>query len=116
MNSQAFLARTMEFRIGKFLTKYLGVQLSDKQNRIANWGGLIWRIQKRMNNYTFIMLNIPSRLILLKSVLQAMPIYQMASQAIPKTIMAKKWWKFSKNYYGKEQAKLKSWHCYHGNG
>ena len=35
------------------------------------------------------MLNIPSRLILLKSVLQAMPIYQMASQAIPKTISQK---------------------------
>lgn len=34
----------------------------------------------------------------------------------PKNYMAKKWWKFSKNYYGKEQAKLKSWHCYHGNG
>ena len=34
-------------------------------------------------------LNIPSQLILLKSILQVMPIYQMASQAIPKTICQK---------------------------
>lgn len=50
MLSQAFLARTMGFRIGKFPTKYLGVQLSDKQNRIVNWGGLIGKIQKRVDN------------------------------------------------------------------
>lgn len=89
MISQSFLARTMGFRIGKFPTKYLGVQLSDKQNRIANWGGLIGRSQKRMDNWIFRTLNIPSRLILLKSVLQSMPIYQMASKAIPKTICQK---------------------------
>jgi len=34
--SQAFLARTMGFKIGQFPTKYLGVQLSDQQYRIAN--------------------------------------------------------------------------------
>ena len=60
MVAQAFLARTMGFRIGKFQTKYLGVQLSDKQNRIVNWKGLIGKIQKRMDNWMFRMLNILS--------------------------------------------------------
>lgn len=41
---QAFLARTMEFRVGKFPTKYLGILLNDKKNKFANWGTywLIW--------------------------------------------------------------------------
>jgi len=34
--SQAFLARAMEFRIGNFPTKYLGIQLNDQQSRVAN--------------------------------------------------------------------------------
>ena len=85
-SSQAFLARTMGFRVGKFPTKYLGILLNDQQNRVANWGILIGKMQKRMQNWTFRALNIPSRIILLKSVLQSIPIYQLTSQAAPKTI------------------------------
>lgn len=88
--SQAFLARTMGLKIGQFPTKYLRVQLSDQHNKIVNWKGLLRKIKKkRMDNWTLRKLNTPSCLILLKSILQAMPVYQMASQAIPKTICQK---------------------------
>lgn len=108
MVAQAFLARTMGFRIGKLPTKYLGVQMSDKQNKIVNWKGLIGKIQKRMDNWTFRTLNIPSRLIPLKSVLQAMPIYQMASQAIPKTI-CQKMVEIFKKFLWQGTSKTKKW-------
>ena len=89
MTSQSFLARTMGFRARKFPTKYLGIQLCEKQNKIANWEGLMGKIQKRMDNWTFRALNTLSCIILLKSVFQSIPIDQMTSQAIPKTICQK---------------------------
>jgi len=84
-SSQAFLVRTMGFRVGKFPTKYLGILLNDKKNRVANWVTLMGKIQRRMQNWTFKVLNIPSCIILLKSVLQSISIYQLPSQDTPKT-------------------------------
>lgn len=87
--SQSFLEKSMGFRIGNFPTKYLGIQLNDQQNRVANWKTLMGKIQWKMQNWTFKMLNIQSRIILLKSVLQSILIYQLTSQATPKTVCQK---------------------------
>ena len=72
--SQAFLAGIMGFRIGNFPTKYLGIQLNDQQNRVANWKPLLAKIQGKMQNWTFRSLNMLSRVILLRSMLQSIPI------------------------------------------
>lgn len=79
----------MGFRIGTFLTKYLGFMLNEHQDRAINWEPLIKIIRKKMENWTFRSLNAPSQLILLKVVLQAIPIYQISCQAIPKSISQK---------------------------
>eukprot|EP00253_Pinus_taeda_P036608 PITA_36608 len=87
--AQRFLARTMGYRIGTFPSKYLGIMLNEHQYRAANWEPLIKKIRNKMENWTFRSLNAPSRLILLKAVLRAIPIYQISCQAIPKSISQK---------------------------
>lgn len=49
-SSQAFLEKTMGFRIGNFPTKYLGILLNYKKNRVANWSTLMGKIQRRMQH------------------------------------------------------------------
>eukprot|EP00253_Pinus_taeda_P015313 PITA_15313 len=86
---QRFLACTMEFRIRTFPTKYLGIMLNEHQYRAANWEPLTKKIRNKMDNWTFRSLNAPSWLTLLKVVLQAIPLYQISSQSIPKSISQK---------------------------
>jgi len=73
--SQRFLARTMGFRVGNFPTKHLDIMLNEYQYKVANWGPLIGKIRNKIDNYTFWSLNTPSQIILLRAVLQSIPIY-----------------------------------------
>jgi len=67
--AQIFLAHTMGFRIEIFPAKYLGIILNEHHYRVANWGPLISKIRKKMDNWTFRSLNTTNRIILLKEVL-----------------------------------------------
>ena len=84
--TQAFLARTLGFNIGTFPMKYLGVPLSITPLRIADWKDLITKMEKKLHNWAFRVLNAPGRLILLKYVLQSIPIYQLSGRTISKSI------------------------------
>lgn len=83
---QNFLGRTLGFQRGSFPIKYLGMFLNSGPIRIADWQDIILRVEKRIQNWAFRVLNAPGRLIMLRSVLQALPIYQLSGRAYPKGI------------------------------
>ena len=83
---QNFLARTLGFQRGSFPLKYLGMFLNSGPTRIADWQDIIIRVEKRIQKWAFRVLNALGRLIMLKFVLQALPIYQLSGRACPKGI------------------------------
>ena len=66
--------------------RYLGVPLCKTQLRVVDWRDLIIKMEQKLKNWVFRVLNAPGRLILLKSVLQSIPIYQLSGRAAPKSI------------------------------
>ena len=66
--------------------KYLGMTLNTAPVRIANWKDLIIKVEKRIHNWAFRVLNALGRIIMLKSVLQSLPLYQLSGRACPKSI------------------------------
>jgi hypothetical protein len=64
-------------------SKYLGLPLIDNPLRNTSWEDLLSNFRKKLASWTFRSLNLPGRLILLKSVLQALPIYAFSALAAP---------------------------------
>ena len=83
---QQYLARLLGFHIGSFPMRYLGVPLCKTQLRVADWHDLIIKMEQKLQNWAFQVLNAPGRLILLKSILQSIPIYQLLGRAALKSI------------------------------
>jgi hypothetical protein len=83
---QNFLTRTLRFRKGSLPMKYLGMYLNSGPIRQADWQDILTRVEKQIQNWAFRALNAPGRLIMLKSVLQALPVYQISGRACPKGI------------------------------
>jgi hypothetical protein len=66
---------------------YLGIPLIDNPLRNSSWDSLLSSFKKRLSLWTFHSLNLPGRLILLKSVLQALPVYLFSALAAPTFIL-----------------------------
>lgn len=110
---KAHLTRTLGFRHGELPTKYLGNQLDVNPSRIENWQQIIEKIKNRLASWSFKSLNIADRLVLLKLVLQSIPIYSLSVMAAPKGACTKMKEIFGKFLWGgpKQQRKwaLVSW-------
>ena len=90
------LTRTLGFRQGELPTKYLGNQLDINPKRMGNWKKIMEKLRNKMAGWTFRSLNIAGRIVLLKSVLQAIPIYPLSIMAAPQGACTK-----IKEIYGK---------------
>lgn len=77
----------MGFQHSSLPTKYLGIQLFENSLKKARWNDLLADLDQRLSSWTFRTLNTPARLILIKSTLQAMPLYLFSSLAAPKLIL-----------------------------
>ena len=75
------------FAKGSFPSKYLGVPLGLRKLKRTFWLELLDRMKKKIVNSTLRPLKLPSMLVLLKSVLQAMPIYLFSVLSAPKSIL-----------------------------
>eukprot|EP00253_Pinus_taeda_P007421 PITA_07421 len=110
---KAHLTRTLGFRQGDLSTKYLGNQLDIHPTRMKNWQEVIDKIKRRLTSWSFRSLNIASRIVLLKSVLQSIPIYPLSIRAASKGVCTKLREIFGKFVWGgpKQQRKwaLVSW-------
>jgi hypothetical protein len=83
---QQHIFEIIGFRRSSLPSKYLGLPLIDNALWNSSWEHLLSSFSKRLSSWTFRALNLPSRLILLKSVLQALSIYAFSMLAAPKFV------------------------------
>eukprot|EP00253_Pinus_taeda_P008885 PITA_08885 len=83
------LTRLLGFKQGDLPTKYLGNILDYSSKRLKNWQGILDKLTNRMENWTFRTLNFAGRIVLVKSVLQAIPIYPLSIMAVPQGVCIK---------------------------
>eukprot|EP00253_Pinus_taeda_P016827 PITA_16827 len=83
------LTRLLGFKRGEFPTKYLGNLLDFTSKKLKNWQGVLEKLRNRVANWAFRTLNMAGRIVLVESVLQAIPIYPLSIMATPLGICSK---------------------------
>ena len=85
--SQRNILHILGFSKGSFPSKYLGIPLGPCKLKRTSWLELLDQMKQKLTNWTLRPLNLPNRLVLIKSVLQAMPIYLFSVLSAPKSIL-----------------------------
>eukprot|EP00253_Pinus_taeda_P004859 PITA_04859 len=75
------------FSIASLPSKYLGAPLLDSAQKNSSWTSLLERLEARLSLWTHRSLNMASRLVLIKAVLQSMPLYLFSILAAPKWVL-----------------------------
>lgn len=83
------ITQILEFVEGSLPSKYLGAPLFEGKVTQKHWKELLDKMASKLNNWTHRSLNFPSRLTLVKSVLQAIPKYIFSVLAAPKNVLKK---------------------------
>eukprot|EP00253_Pinus_taeda_P025949 PITA_25949 len=86
---KSHLTRTLGFRQGELPTKYLGDQIDFHRTRMVNWLQVIEKNKNKMAGWAFKTMNIAGCIVLVKSVLQAIPIYPLSIIEAPKGACSK---------------------------
>jgi len=81
------ILRILGFQGSSLPSKYLGAPLSESTLKKVSWQELLEKIRQKLASWTFRSLNLASRLILVKSVLQSMPTYLFSVLGAPKGIL-----------------------------
>jgi hypothetical protein len=84
---QRSIARITGFQRSSLPSKYLGAPLLDKAIRNLGWQELLSKIEDCLNCWTHRVLTLPRRILLIKYVLMAMPIYVFYVLAAPANIL-----------------------------
>lgn len=84
---QLHISRILDIPRSSLPSKYLGIPLTRAPAKSISWDNLLLSISNRLASWTFRPLNIAARLVLLKSVLQALPTYLFTALAAPKPII-----------------------------
>eukprot|EP00253_Pinus_taeda_P033036 PITA_33036 len=88
-------------------SKYVGVPLTTRPMLKSIWEPLINKLQDKISKSTFRTLNLASRLILMKAVLQATPIFMLSALPTPKGVL-QHFRNIQRNFlWGKEETKKK---------
>eukprot|EP00253_Pinus_taeda_P035588 PITA_35588 len=85
--TQRAIARILGFTIATFPSKYLGAPLIASALKHAAWTDLLDKLQARLFLWTHRALNMASRVILIKVVLQSIPLYLFSFMAAPKWVL-----------------------------
>jgi hypothetical protein len=83
------LAATIGCKLSTFSLKYLGVPLSDNKLKLANWQGIIDKVQNKTQSWKDSLLSIGGRFTLLDSVLSATPLYILSLYKLPVKVKKK---------------------------
>jgi exonuclease III len=84
---QLHISAILGFKRSSLPSKYLGIPLIDSAHKHSSWENLLSSFSKRLSSWTFRALNLPSRLVLLKAVLQALPVYAFSVLAAPRSVL-----------------------------
>ena len=87
LTTQRNIGRILGFHKGRLPTKYLGVPLSHNLIRHASWQDLVDRVKARLSSWAIKPLNLLGRLVMVKSVIQAMPMYLLPVLLAPKLVL-----------------------------
>jgi hypothetical protein len=78
---QQHISRLLGIPKSSLLSNYLGIPLSDATTRNISWDSLLLSLSNCLIKWTFISLNLATRLVLIKSVLEAILAYLFSSLA-----------------------------------
>jgi len=84
---QKNISRILGFQRDFLPSKYLGVPLTAKPMLKSIWEPLINKLQDKVSKWTIRSLNLASRLVLTKAVLQAIPIVMLSALPAPKGVL-----------------------------
>lgn len=85
--TQRSIERILGFSTASLPSKYLGAPLMDSTLKHSSWKQLLEKLEERLTLWTNRALNMASRIILIKVVLQSMPLYLFSILAAPKWIL-----------------------------
>eukprot|EP00253_Pinus_taeda_P024057 PITA_24057 len=85
--TQRYIARILGFSIASLPSKYLGAPLIESARKHSSWISLLEKLESRLLLCTHRCLNMASRLVLIKVVLQSMPLYLFSILAAPKWVL-----------------------------
>eukprot|EP00253_Pinus_taeda_P021219 PITA_21219 len=81
---QSAILRILRFSSTKLPSTYLGAPLIASNLKHSAWKSLLDKLEAKLSSWTHRSLNMASRLVLIKSILQAMPLYLFSILAAPK--------------------------------
>lgn len=88
-------------------TNYLGVPLIARPMHKSIWELVLNKLQDRVKNWTFRVLNLAGRLVLTKVVLQSIPVFMLSALPAPKGVL-EKFRNIQRDFlWGKEETKKK---------
>ena len=85
--TQRNILRILGFSKGAFPSKYLRIPLGLGRMQKESWQELLDRMKQKLSSWVLHPLNFPSRLILVKSIMQAMHTYLFSILDSPKSIL-----------------------------
>ena len=81
------ILRILQFSEGTLPSKYLGALLAESTIKQVSWKELLDKMKQKLTHWTYRALNFPSRMVLVKAVLQAMPLYLFSVLSAPKAVL-----------------------------
>ncbi|MCH83014.1 LINE-1 reverse transcriptase like [Trifolium medium] len=81
-------ASALNCKVGELPIKYLGLPIGADPRRLKTWEPVIIALRKRLSSWSYRSLSMGGRLVLLKSVLSALPIYYLSFFKMPPGIIS----------------------------
>eukprot|EP00253_Pinus_taeda_P022503 PITA_22503 len=84
---QPAILRILKFTSAKLPSTYLGAPLIASNLKHSAWKSLLEKLEAKLSSWTHRSLNMASRLVLIKAILQAMPLYLFSILLAPKWVL-----------------------------
>eukprot|EP00253_Pinus_taeda_P015442 PITA_15442 len=85
--TQCAIARIIGFSVASLPSKYLGAPLIASALKHSSWTNLLEKLEAKLFQWTHRALNMASRIVLIKAVLQSMPLYLFSLMAARKWVL-----------------------------
>ena len=86
---QRNISRILGFQRDSLPTKYLGIPLTARPMHKSIWESMLNKLQDKVKNWTFRVLNLVGRLVLTKAVLQSILVFMLSALPTPKGVLEK---------------------------
>jgi len=84
---QRKISRILGFQRDSLPTKYLGIPLIARPMHKSIWEPVLNKLQDKVKNWTFRVLNVARRLVMIKAVLQSIPFFMLSTLLAPKGVL-----------------------------